>query len=197
MTSPEIKKDLRRTVKQIYRELSPENRAQISREAALRLLSRLTALPERTKVGIFLSMWDELDTTYLIEALMSEGRLTVLVPRVEGAEMQFYPYDPERMTIISEYGIIEPNNPVEDADVPEVMIVPGIAFDPQGGRVGRGKGFYDKYFSRYKTETALKIAFVADFQIFRQVPMDTHDISMDEIITDKGHYLIREVTLHT
>ncbi|WP_278834115.1 5-formyltetrahydrofolate cyclo-ligase, partial [Porphyromonas cangingivalis] len=91
MTSPEIKKDLRRTVKQIYRELSPENRAQISREAALRLLSRLTALPERTKVGIFLSMWDELDTTYLIEALMSEGRLTVLVPRVEGTEMQFYP----------------------------------------------------------------------------------------------------------
>ena len=86
---------------------------------------------------------------------------------------------------------------MEDADVPEVMIVPGIAFDPQGGRVGRGKGFYDKYFSRYKTVTALKIAFVADFQIFRQVPMDTHDISMDEIITDKGHHLIREVTLHT
>lgn len=191
MQSPEIKKELRRTVKQMYRELSPEDRGQISHEAIQRLLRRLAALPKGTKVGIFLSMWDELDTTYLIDTLMSEKRLRVLVPRVEGPEMQLYPYDPERTTIISEYGIIEPNNPVEDADVPTVMIVPGIAFDPQGGRVGRGKGFYDKYFSRHKSEITLKIAFVADFQIFDQVPMDEHDIPMDEIITDKSHHIIK------
>ena len=168
MESLEIKKELRRAVKQTYRELAPEERIRISQDTTHRLLRRLAELPEGTKVGVFLSMWDELDTTYLIDMLMSEGRFRILVPRVEGPEMQFYPYDPERTTDTSEYGIIEPDNPVEDADVPTVMIVPGIAFDTQGGRVGRGKGFYDKYFSRYKTDILLKIAFVADFQIFER-----------------------------
>lgn len=185
-----MKKELRKAIKQRYRELDTDQRARISRRATEFLLDRLSELSDGTKVGVFLSMWDELDTSYLINALMEEGRLRLLIPRVEGDEMQFYPYTPTRVTNVSEYGIMEPNNPFEDAEVPTVMIVPGIAFDLNGGRVGRGKGFYDKYFSRCSDVIKLKIAFVADFQIFDHVPMDEHDIPVDEIVTDGGLLLI-------
>ncbi|MDO4695550.1 5-formyltetrahydrofolate cyclo-ligase [Porphyromonas sp.] len=190
MQLTEDKKELRRRVKQSYKSLTQEERRGLSELAASKMLLRLSEVPSGTKIGVFLSMWDELDTSFIISSLMAEGHLKVLIPRVEGEEMQFYPYDPVRIDIISEYGIMEPNNPEADADVPEVMVVPGIAFDTDGGRVGRGKGFYDKYFSRYSRYIKAKIAFVASFQIFPHVPMDSHDIRMDEIITDKEHFMV-------
>lgn len=186
MQYAETKKALRLEVKQKYKSLSDRDKEKLSQAASLQLRSRLSDLPKGTKIGIFLSMWDELNTLPLIESLKAEGWLTILVPRVEGEEMQFYAYEPNS-TSISTYGIIEPTQPTEEADVPEVMIVPGIAFDTNGGRVGRGKGFYDKYFARYRNLITLKIAFVADFQVHETVPMESHDMPVDEIITDLRH----------
>ena len=65
------------------------------------------------------------------------------------------------------------------------MLVPGLAFDLYGGRVGHGKGYYDYYFDKYRDQIAYKIALAYDSQIFDRVPMDTYDKYMDGIATDE------------
>ncbi len=184
------KSAIRKEVKQRYREITPHDKHVAEAEAARRLIARLAGIPAGTKVGIFLSMWDEPTTSEVVARLMSEGRLRLLVPRVEGEVMQFYPYDPERTDTLSDYGIIEPSNPVEEAEVPTVLIVPGIAFDRSGGRVGRGKGFYDKYFALHRETITLKIAYTLSFQLYDEVPVDSHDVFMDEVVTDTEHIVV-------
>ena len=66
------------------------------------------------------------------------------------------------------------------------MIVPGVAFDMKGYRVGYGKGYYDKYLSEKKMISTFALAYT--FQILEHVPSDAHDIKMDKIITEELVY---------
>lgn len=66
----------------------------------------------------------------------------------------------------------------------EVIIIPGIAFDRSGNRIGFGKGYYDRFLKKVKPG-ALKIAMAYDFQVLKDLPTDSFDVNMDMIITDK------------
>lgn len=68
---------------------------------------------------------------------------------------------------------------------PEAILVPGMGFDSLGGRLGRGKGYFDKFLENYK---GLKVGICYQEQILEKVPMDKHDIKMDIVLTDKHIY---------
>ena len=79
------------------------------------------------------------------------------------------------------YGIMEPCGEVfTDYDSIDVAIIPGMAFDKQGHRLGRGKGYYDRFLS--KIPKVYKIGLCFSWQLVDEVPCDEHDIIMDEII---------------
>ena len=88
------------------------------------------------------------------------------------------------------YGIPEPDsedvNSVYDDKV-EIIITPGVAFDKKGGRIGMGKGFYDKYFESNPKPVKIGLAF--EEQVFDSVPSDEKDKPVDFIITDKNIYI--------
>ena len=86
------------------------------------------------------------------------------------------------------YGILEPSNEELSIDPNELdlIVVPGVAFDNNKGRMGYGAGYYDRYFSKIREKyykRINKVALAYDFQIIDHVPMDKNDVPVDSIIT--------------
>ena len=82
------------------------------------------------------------------------------------------------------YNILEPKKHLKKAKIKDIdlILVPGIAFDLEGNRIGYGKGYYDQLL---KQTTALKIGIAYDFQLLKKITPEKHDIKMDRIITEK------------
>lgn len=172
------KKEIRAAVRSRLREVTAGERMLRSNNITEQLLSLNELQPARV-VALFVSLPDEPDTALLLKELSSRCR--VVVPRIEGDKMEFYDYA-ERALCSGSYGILEPmqGEPVAPHDI-DIMIVPGVAFTLDGLRMGRGKGFYDKYMSR-EGFRALKIGICLAPQLLDRLPCEPHDIKMDIII---------------
>ena len=100
----------------------------------------------------------------------------------------------KRQLITSEgYKILEPTAATEEAVDPteiELVLVPGVAFDLHGGRMGRGKGYYDRFFVR--CPHALRVAVTSSLQIIEQIPLEPWDEPMHYIISDSQTYEVRD-----
>ena len=128
-------------------------------------------------VALFSPLHDEPQIWPLVEKLAE--RVVVVLPRIEGDVMNFYCIGKMEA---GAYSIMEPQNTscVSPGEI-DVMIVPGVAFTLSGKRMGRGKGFYDKYMS-HKDFRALKIGVCYSVQIVDDIPCEEHDIAMDAVI---------------
>lgn len=130
-------------------------------------------------VALFSPLGYEPDIWPLVESLAST--VSVVLPRVEGDVMNFYVYDRNSMAVGS-FGISEPRNSVGvDAGEIDAVVVPGLAFTVDGARMGRGKGYYDKYLSQ-SGFAALKIGVCYREQLVPHIPTEPHDVPMDVVI---------------
>ena len=127
----------------------------------------------------YLSYSQEAETDMLVETLQGLG-VEVLAPRVEGEIMVAVPLGED--LALSKWGIREPTG---DAYIGEVdcIIIPLLAVDRQGNRLGYGRGYYDKFLSTQKH--AVTIAYCYDFQVVTSVPTETTDVPVQYIVTDK------------
>jgi 5-formyltetrahydrofolate cyclo-ligase len=179
------KQALRAQVLAARDKLAPEQRR--SKSAAI--CRRLIALPELAGSGAvlcFASFRSEADTAAII-AWCLERRRVVALPLVTGRhEMEaFRVTDPSVDLVEGFRGIPEPRAGL-DAVAPQdiaTAIVPGAAFDPDGGRIGYGGGFYDTYLPRLAPDVP-RIAPAFDLQIVDQVPRDAHDLAVDVVVTE-------------
>ncbi len=130
-------------------------------------------------IALFAAMRDEVPTDEALERWRVYGK-RVVVPRVEGDIMRYYPYSPDEMTE-GAFGIMEPTGDKEvEPSAIDLMIVPARAFTPRGERLGRGGGFYDKYMSNSEFR-ATKFGIALSCQIFDTLPTDPHDIAVDRL----------------
>lgn len=130
---------------------------------------------------LYNSMPDEVNTHGLIASLHKQGRC-VLLPRMKNEEeLELVKYRGKLGLRISErYGILEPDGePFNDYESIDLAIIPGMAFTPGGGRLGRGKGYYDRLLA--KMPTVYKLGLCFPFQIFDSIPTDMNDMPMDEV----------------
>ena len=127
---------------------------------------------------IYLSFFREAPTDRLIERLMEDGH-KVYCPRVENGEMYAVEYG-EDFTL-SDYGIREPIGEPFIGKI-DVAVIPFLAVDKQGNRLGYGGGYYDRYL---KQSTAKRVAFGYHFQIVNKVPCEPWDEKMDVLVTDE------------
>ena len=180
---------IRKQIKGYFRNLSPEDFNRKSEE----VLKKLVNLPEWERaetVIAFLSLPDEIKTDNIIRRALAEGKKTA-VPRIENNDLVFhYIRSADSDFIIHPFGMPEPvsSSPVfnpEAADEKTIILVPGLAFDSRCLRLGRGKGFYDRFLSGI-AGTVKKIGIGYDFQIIDSVPAEKHDFPLDMIITDKS-----------
>ena len=130
---------------------------------------------------LYSALSDEVPTQGLMDELVAQGK-TVLLPRViDDKDMELRRYTGPQDLQEGAYGILEPTGErFTDYDAIDVAIVPGMAFDAEGHRLGRGKGYYDRFLSR--VPYIYKIGLCFSWQMVDHVPCDEHDIVMDEVI---------------
>jgi 5-formyltetrahydrofolate cyclo-ligase len=141
-------------------------------------LAVLPAFPPAQSVMTYVSHGNEIDTHGLIRQLLAMGR-QVCVPAFAGEYVPAVIHDFDADLVEGRFGILEPKSVIPAN--PEVWLVPGLAFDVKGNRLGRGGGFFDALLRR---ATGAKIALAHDFQLLDEVPAETHDVRVDFIVTE-------------
>lgn len=176
------KQSIRRRVK-AQKSLLDEVEKISAADAVFALLEQTAAFMMADHILVYHSLPDELSTRRFIDKW--SDRKSFYLPRVNGVDLDILPYDRTRLSL-GAFHIEEPQGDdlCDMADI-EMIVVPGVAYDRHGNRVGRGKGYYDRLLSRTK---ALKIGVAYDFQIVDDIEADPHDVKVDMIITDKGIY---------
>ncbi|MCX6768088.1 MAG: 5-formyltetrahydrofolate cyclo-ligase [Candidatus Micrarchaeota archaeon] len=153
------------------------------------ILERLFACSEykRAKAVMFyVSTGREVDTLPAIRRAL--GEKTVAVPFVQGGEIVPVRINGMDELVPGSFGVLEPRreavdgNRVEPREI-DLVVVPGVAFDGKGNRVGYGKGYYDKFLK--KTRGAAAVALAYEFQVLQSVPVEEHDVVVGKIITEK------------
>ena len=177
-TIPQEKQTLRARALESLRALGPEARAEKSR-AIRRHLSGVQGL-------IFGFAPLRLEPDWLSDWAGAE----IALPRIEGERLIFHRVtEPERELCHGQFGAREPFAKNERTRVsPEsavAILVPGLAFDAQGGRLGRGGGFYDR-FLEVADATVRRIGVCFACQLVDRVPVEAHDVRLDAIVTEDG-----------
>ncbi|MCH5213808.1 MAG: 5-formyltetrahydrofolate cyclo-ligase [Muribaculaceae bacterium] len=180
-----LKSEVRERIKRLKLMLDEAEKVSAAQSVFDRLEAN-AAFQLAEKILLYHSLPDELDTRSFLRKWKDRKRF--FLPRVNGVNLELLPYDESRLEIGS-FHIEEPKgdelHPVEEM---ELIIVPGVAFDKKGRRLGRGKGFYDRLLADSK---ATKIGIAYEFQLMDELPSEEHDIPMDFVITESTTIVIK------
>lgn len=180
------KSNLREEILNIRKYLTKEEK--IKKDIIIKEKLHSKLLYEKSNfIFIYVSLKDEVNTHDIIKEALCQGK-RICVPKVislnEGMEA-IEIKDFSELMECGRYKILEPENFKNIVDPKEIdlAILPGLAFDNKGGRLGYGGGFYDRFIPHLKNKVR-KIALAYDFQMVDHVPKDIHDILVDEVIAD-------------
>ena len=181
------KAGVRRALAEARRGLSASERQLRSRLIIAHCRS-LAGFSSAEVVCTYVNFRDEVETVELIDALLLEGRRVVVPIHEHGASqpLLFAEIRSRSEMVPNHFGILQPPREaarlVPTAAIP-LFLVPGLAFDPAGRRLGYGLGFYDRAFAD-AAAGALKVGLAFELQILESVPADPHDVPMDVVVTE-------------
>lgn len=161
------------------------------------ICERLVALPayqNARTVMWYVDVRSEVRTRQYLPTALTQNK-TIIVPWCNTAgELELFPLVSMDELALGMYRILEPKTelralPEKQVDVKtlDLVIVPGVAFDRRGGRMGHGKGYYDKLLQHARHDTPL-LALAFECQLFEEIPTADHDIFMDAVVTEKAVY---------
>ncbi|MEX2504362.1 MAG: 5-formyltetrahydrofolate cyclo-ligase [Egicoccus sp.] len=183
------KSALRATARAARAAMSADERA----DASVRVAARLERLPEVRRartVLLYAASGKEADPAGVLPRLVARGVRT-LYPRVRGDHLDLVAASDLRTMQLGFRGITEPVGVAVDPAVVDVAIVPGVAFDLAGGRLGQGGGHYDRLLATLPT-TATRIGVCFGCQVVPRVPREPHDAAVDLVVTDRvSHRVVR------
>lgn len=176
------KAQFRSEIRQLLKELPAAERQDGSRRASERLVAR-PEIQASTRVLLYLALPYELDVRAALDWFIGQGKI-VAVPRFcsTSGEYEAASIASVEQLVPGQFGILEPppSAPVLPLNSLDLILVPGLAFDPAGRRLGRGKGYYDRLLARAR---GVKCGVCFDFQVLEELPAEPHDINMDFILT--------------
>jgi 5-formyltetrahydrofolate cyclo-ligase len=181
----------------IRKQAHENRRAQADKDAvSVSIVDRFMKLPEYAAaqtVMFYVDVRDEARTRHALPEALTTGK-RIVVPYCVDGELELFWLESMDELELGMYRILEPKAELrtvaskklqpEDLDL---IMVPGVAFDRQGGRTGHGKGYYDKLLEHAKPQTPL-VALSFECQLFDEIPMDSHDIYMDKVVTESAVY---------
>ena len=177
---------LRRQLRERLQVITADQKEQKNRRACQRL-TLCRPFQQATIVMMFLSMPDEIDTTGAIHVAWQEGK-TVAVPRVDWEHRTMRPVAINSLDTniaIEGRGLRNPlGGVVVDVGRIDLVVTPGLGFDRQGHRIGRGAGFYDRFFDDLRLK-ALRCGFCFSEQVVESVPVVESDRPVDWLVTDE------------
>ncbi len=161
-----------------------------------RIVDRFMALDEYAKaktIMFYVDVRDEVRTRHALpDAIQGDKR--IIIPYCVDGELELFHLESMDELSVGMYKILEPKAELrtvaakrlqpEDLDL---IMVPGVAFDRNGGRTGHGKGYYDKLLEHARSDTPL-VALAFECQMFPEIPCESHDIYMDKVVTEAAVY---------
>jgi 5-formyltetrahydrofolate cyclo-ligase len=135
-------------------------------------------------IGAYFAFGSEVTTELIIERAKALVK-KIALPRVEEDKITFYELSSIKSLIRGRFGIMEPPPFMQISEI-DILVVPGIAFDKTGSRLGYGKGYYDRLLSGKRT---FSIGLAYSFQLLENLPYDRYDKRLDAIASEDGlHY---------
>lgn len=179
------KNEIRRKIKAM-KSMLLDSEKEFAAEEVFSRLEQTAAFILANKILMYHSLPDELSTHAFLKKWGNRKRF--FLPRVNGVNLDILPYDESKLELGS-FHIEEPtgNNTVSPEEI-DLVVVPAVAYDRKGNRLGRGKGFYDRLLS---TTKATKIGVGYEFQIVDEIPAEPHDVRMDIVISQSSHFVIK------
>lgn len=176
----EIKTNLRKEIKTKLKNLSHVEKKRQSEIVCNKLMAWPSFQAAKT-VMLFWSMPDEVDTHELVTTISKTKH--VLLPVIDNDIMVVKSFQGfETMSSDNPFRIGEPTGEIVSNPQPDFIVMPGLAFDSNCNRLGRGKGYYDKFLAKSKY-TVPRIAIAFNEQLVDSIPTEPHDIPIDGVIT--------------
>jgi 5-formyltetrahydrofolate cyclo-ligase len=188
-------------VRRLKQEMRIEASARRSKQADGERLSRqifqqLAALPQYARARtlmLYLAVRSEVRTRWFVPTAWAAGK-RVVVPYCESGDIQLFQLNSFDELLPAAMGVLEPkpelrhcpDRKVDPAEL-DLIVAPGLAFDRRGGRLGYGKGYYDRFLHQIRGD-ATKLAVCFQCQLFPEIPVLPHDIRMDLVVTENAVY---------
>lgn len=155
-------------------------------ESDRRIIGRLIASPEyksAKRIFSYYSVGKETDTHALIDSAKKDGKQVFIPAIISKGIMEFREYTGADDLQTGSMNIPEPSECAEAAvpELSDIIIVPGLAFDPSGARLGYGGGYYDRYLAH---SSAFSIGLCRDLMLLSELPVESHDISVQCVLTE-------------
>lgn len=187
------KQQLRSRILGERRRLGPERVAEAGRVIA----ERVVALPEFARarcLGLYAASPDEVPTRALFETARAAGK-SCLLPRLVGDALELAAVESWEDLRPGRYGVLAPPPEAAAATLGagELLLVPGVAFDSGGFRLGRGGGHYDRLLDRLRGPACFGLAF--ELQIVEAVPREPHDRPVEAVVTEQMVRRVRDAGL--
>lgn len=161
--------------------------AEICLTRSLQAQDRLLALPEFAGAGclaLYSAVRNEVFTERIFEVAREAGK-EVVYPRVAGTGLEFAPALSREELAPGAFGVLEPTQEVPRAPTSiDMLVVPGVAFDGFGHRLGYGKGFYDRALHGVSGRVLL-VGLAFELQLVERLPVEVHDLRLDLLVTEE------------
>ncbi|MBP1890091.1 5-formyltetrahydrofolate cyclo-ligase [Clostridium moniliforme] len=184
MNIKELKKEIRKSIIGKRNKIKNKDKTSMDNKI-IESFKKEDSYKKARGIFIYIGFGSEINTKVIIEDALKKGK-EVYVPKVKGKEMLLIKIDSLENLVTSSYGILEPigDNNNFDVDKLDLLVMPGVAFDNSGNRIGYGGGYYDRFLEKNKTN-AEKIALAYEFQILNSINNEKHDVKVDKIITEE------------
>jgi 5-formyltetrahydrofolate cyclo-ligase len=151
-------------------------------------LLKLKFKKKKLKLALYYPASFEINVLKLLEFNHISSQNLLLPVVEEKNKMNFFPWKKNKLLQVNKYGMLEPIKSKQS--IPNVMLVPLLAFDNNKFRLGFGKGYYDRYLNKYlKTfKNILTVGVAFSFQKYNKLPINDKDIKLNYILTEKGIY---------
>jgi len=174
------KKFLRKKIKELKQKLTLENNIIYSNI----IFKKIEALHQFKEANVILAYWslpDEVGTHDFVIKWSQQKKIALPIIVGDNLELRLFSNIGE-LEKSSSLGILEPQTGalVEPSDI-DFAIIPGVAFDKKGNRLGRGKGYYDRILNQLN---GTKVGVVFDFQVLEEVPFTSYDLPVDIVVTE-------------
>lgn len=180
----QAKRELRKEIKKLKAQFFALKSLEEQKALSEKVLAKIEAAPQFMDAKVVLAYYSLPDELYTHDFVARWAKnKTILLPKVVGDDLTLHQYIDEDSMQEGAFGIMEPaTQEYRDFDSINLVIVPGVAFDRHGNRLGRGRGYYDKLFGNLLPVDVVKFGVCYPFQMVEEVPADDCDVPMDKVM---------------
>ena len=180
------KEEIRKKYLTIRESLSEEE-AENKSQSVCKMLFSMSCFEQSDWLYGYMPIRKEVNIRPFLEHLLRNGK-NIALPRVDGNTMEFYQITSFDDLKEGTFHILEPKEGCPKVESSGFMLIPGVAFDFNGGRIGYGKGYYDKYFSTH-SHALEKLGIAYTMQIIEDIPTTSQDVRLHGLISEEDFWM--------